>query len=452
MYSNHNDSTQTISSSGCGPTSMAMVVSTLNGTQVKPPVLCQYALDNGFRTYDDGTAWGFFASAASQYGINCRQVSSLSEVKTALSDGEHMVIASMGPKHFTGEGHFIALNGVETINGTDWYSVIDPNKNNTRYGNDGKINVGTPNDGYVKARSDVFTSEAVQYWIFDKSGSGGGTGSADVVIAKLSEKYESRYAGGAGCVANTPGDSGGKSYGAWQLASATGSVDAFLNWLSAKGSSDTNTREAYGRLIVAKKSDGGFGTSFDNTWKTLADENYDSFLKLQMDYIKPRYYDKAVAELKNIYGFDVNTMSSALKAVMFSTSVQHGTGEGCTYVGAVPIFRKALEKCLGLSEKALTNADISTINYSNINERQLIDEIYKERSRKVTYDEMKRIYVEDWKNDPGDVKKIVTMSDGNVLYHFNKNGHSVQDSVYKRLSTNEKADALKMYDDTNYIP
>ena len=58
----------------------------LNGLQVKPPELCKFVVDNGYRV-DEGTAWEYLASAALKYGIKCKQVSSLSEVKTALSDG-----------------------------------------------------------------------------------------------------------------------------------------------------------------------------------------------------------------------------------------------------------------------------------------------------------------------------------------------------------------------------
>ena len=60
MYSNHNDHSQTMANSGCGPTSAADVVATLKDKSVDPWTLAQLAMDWGDRTYSSGTAWSFF--------------------------------------------------------------------------------------------------------------------------------------------------------------------------------------------------------------------------------------------------------------------------------------------------------------------------------------------------------------------------------------------------------
>lgn len=161
MYSNHGDKSQTIGTSGCGPTCMAMVASTILGRDILPPEMSQYAVARGYRTANNGTAWGFFASAAKTYGLDVQQTSSLDAVKSALAAGA-LVIASMGPGHFTGSGHYILLVGISG----DWIEVYDPNHDNTKYGKDGLINEGTRNDGKVTAKSSVFAREAKQYWIF----------------------------------------------------------------------------------------------------------------------------------------------------------------------------------------------------------------------------------------------------------------------------------------------
>jgi len=168
MYSNHGDKSQTIGSSGCGPTAMAMVISTLTGKKVTPVEMCEFAVKNNYRTYDNGTAWGFFGAAAKEYDIKCVQTDDFSKVKEALSDGKHIVIASMGKGHFTQGGHFVVLTSVETKGGNDWYTVFDPNIDNKRYGNDGMIEQGIKDDGVVKAIDKVLKLEAKSYWIFEK--------------------------------------------------------------------------------------------------------------------------------------------------------------------------------------------------------------------------------------------------------------------------------------------
>ncbi|MCM3701413.1 C39 family peptidase [Paenibacillus macerans] len=160
-YTIDGDAGETIGASGCGPTSFAMAASTYLGEEIQPPEMCQYAIKNGYRTANNGTAWGFFASAAKSFGLQCIQTGSLEAAKAALKEGK-LVIASMGKGHFTGGGHFILLVGV-TKDG--WIDVYDPNHDNTKYGADGLVDQGVRNDGKVTAKESVFKSEAKQYWI-----------------------------------------------------------------------------------------------------------------------------------------------------------------------------------------------------------------------------------------------------------------------------------------------
>lgn len=163
LYSIRNDSKQTIGTSACGPTCFAMIAATWRDKSIIPPETARFAVERGYRTPDSGTAWAYFASAAKHYGLTCKQTGGLDEVKQALSDGA-LVIASMGPGHVTGGGHYILLVGV---NGK-WISVFDPNHDNTKYGNDGLIKQGIKDDGKIEADELVFKREARQYWIFPK--------------------------------------------------------------------------------------------------------------------------------------------------------------------------------------------------------------------------------------------------------------------------------------------
>ncbi|NFH49441.1 vgrg protein, partial [Clostridium sporogenes] len=68
-------------------------------------------------------------------------------------------------------------------------------------------------------------------------------------------KYESNL--NPAEISDDPGDYGGKSYGAWQFSSRTGSLDSFIN--SLKG----NNNDMYYKLTYAKSKDNGtFGENF----------------------------------------------------------------------------------------------------------------------------------------------------------------------------------------------
>jgi hypothetical protein len=171
MYSIIDSSSQTIASSGCGPTSMAMVVSTLKKISVIPPLLSYYSVNNGYRTVDTGTKWSFFSDVSKLYGLKCEQVERVdsSLLKKVLTDGKHMTINSMKEGHVTNNGHFIVLNGFETVNNNLYFSVLDPNMNNSiynKYLGDGSLIDSKKGDGRVLIREDVITKESLAYWIF----------------------------------------------------------------------------------------------------------------------------------------------------------------------------------------------------------------------------------------------------------------------------------------------
>jgi len=163
MYSIRNDKSQTIGTSGSGPTCVAMVLSSFTDKPILPTETAAWAISNGYRTVNSGTAWGYYGAIAKKYGLTCVQSGSLSDVRKALAAG-HLVVASMGVGHFTGGGHYVLLTGIDG----DWITVYDPNHDNTKYGKDGKIREGTKNDGIVDAHVTVFTAQAKQYWLFER--------------------------------------------------------------------------------------------------------------------------------------------------------------------------------------------------------------------------------------------------------------------------------------------
>lgn len=103
------DKSQTIGSSGCGPTSMSDIMASWISHAITPVEMCAYAIAHGFRTKNSGTAWGFFSSIATAYGFTgFVQTKSMATARAALKAGA-MVVASMGPGYWTSAGHFICL-------------------------------------------------------------------------------------------------------------------------------------------------------------------------------------------------------------------------------------------------------------------------------------------------------------------------------------------------------
>lgn len=111
MYSARNDKSQTIGSSGCGPTSMADIMATWVDKNITPMGMCKYALNKGYRTANSGTAWGFFKQVAVEWGHafgGFVQTKSIATLKKALGAGA-FAVASMGPGYWTKGGHFICV-------------------------------------------------------------------------------------------------------------------------------------------------------------------------------------------------------------------------------------------------------------------------------------------------------------------------------------------------------
>lgn len=109
QYSSTGKKSQTIGSSGCGPTSMSDIMATWIDKKITPVEMCAYALKHGFRTASSGTAWGFFKSIANAYGFTgFVQTKSMATARAALNNGA-FVVASMGPGYWTKGGHYICL-------------------------------------------------------------------------------------------------------------------------------------------------------------------------------------------------------------------------------------------------------------------------------------------------------------------------------------------------------
>lgn len=115
-YSAKGEST-TIGASGCGPTSMAMVLATWADRSVTPESECAWALKNGWKCPHSGTYYGYFVPAGRRYGLTVTRLNSVSiygnkshaahtQAKAALDRGD-LVIACMGKGNWTSSGHYV---------------------------------------------------------------------------------------------------------------------------------------------------------------------------------------------------------------------------------------------------------------------------------------------------------------------------------------------------------
>ncbi len=103
----------TVGSSGCGPTSMAMVISNLTGVTVSPKYMADWAVKNGFYVHGAGTAYAIFPVASAQYGLKCSTLYSYQkqEIISALQSGK-LLITVVGPGDFTRGRHFLLIRGI----------------------------------------------------------------------------------------------------------------------------------------------------------------------------------------------------------------------------------------------------------------------------------------------------------------------------------------------------
>ena len=143
-YTSPSHPNATVKSAGCGPTSGAMVISSLVGT-IYPNQMAQLFKDNGFRA-NEGTSLSAFPWLGQKYELTCNRVGNINDAVNCLHRGG-MVICSCGAGLFSTGGHIIVLAGMKDDN---TIIVYDPylytNKFN-QYGRQGKVIV-SGNDVY----------------------------------------------------------------------------------------------------------------------------------------------------------------------------------------------------------------------------------------------------------------------------------------------------------------
>ena len=111
QYSSIGDSSQTIGTSGCGPTSAAMIVTATKGT-ITPDTMGDLFVQYGYRSSNNGTYWSAFRWVADVFDIGYQETSSL-DTAIELVRNNNYVVVSVGNGLFTTGGHFIVIVGID---------------------------------------------------------------------------------------------------------------------------------------------------------------------------------------------------------------------------------------------------------------------------------------------------------------------------------------------------
>jgi hypothetical protein len=112
-YANQPYGTDKIGTHGCGPTALAIVISSLTERIVDPVEMAQWSVSNGGWAQEQGSYHSLIPNAAKAFGLTVEGdvQNDPQKIVDALAEGK-LVIAIMGKGHFTSSGHFIVLRGV----------------------------------------------------------------------------------------------------------------------------------------------------------------------------------------------------------------------------------------------------------------------------------------------------------------------------------------------------
>lgn len=116
-WSNLPYGTSTIGEASCGPCSMAMVLSQIEGKIITPPQLIEQmrTMGNGMWYYCPGAGsyHNIFPVIASHYGIQCNQIAAnYDSIRAELEQGRFVIISIGAGPYYHGAGHFITLRGL----------------------------------------------------------------------------------------------------------------------------------------------------------------------------------------------------------------------------------------------------------------------------------------------------------------------------------------------------
>lgn len=111
MYSSTGNSSQTIGTSGCGPTSASMIVTAIKGA-ITPDQMADLFVRYGYRSANNGTYLSAFRFVADTFDIEYKETYKLDEAVELLKNNHYLVV-SVKNGLFTTGGHLMTIVGVE---------------------------------------------------------------------------------------------------------------------------------------------------------------------------------------------------------------------------------------------------------------------------------------------------------------------------------------------------
>lgn len=110
-WAKHKYGNNTMINSGCGPTSAAMIVSSIKG-EIRPDTMGDLFVKYGYRSANAGTYWSSMKWTADVFNIGYKETSSFNTMIDKLKDNNY-VVAICREGLFTYGGHFIVIVGID---------------------------------------------------------------------------------------------------------------------------------------------------------------------------------------------------------------------------------------------------------------------------------------------------------------------------------------------------
>lgn len=110
--------------SGCGPTTLSMVVVYLtHNRDASPLAVAKYSKEAGYSVDGSGSSWTLISEGCRHYGVKAKAVALDESRMKAELDAGHLIVVNVGPGDFTDTGHFMVITGYDD----EGFSINDPN-------------------------------------------------------------------------------------------------------------------------------------------------------------------------------------------------------------------------------------------------------------------------------------------------------------------------------------
>ena len=100
--------------SGCGPTTLSMVVVYLtHNREASPIAVAKYSKEAGYSVDGSGSSWTLISEGCMHYGVKAKAVALDESRMKAELDAGHPIVVNVGPGDFTDTGHFMVITGYD---------------------------------------------------------------------------------------------------------------------------------------------------------------------------------------------------------------------------------------------------------------------------------------------------------------------------------------------------